>query len=72
MTTVQRNYRVGENIGEIVPFVHLEGKTLANLVSVPLHFNVLIMFGWEKFGRLTDNCQIRQYFPPPYNCAIRY
>ena len=24
------------------------------------------MLGWEKFGKLTDNRQIRQYFPPPY------
>ena len=43
--------------------MHLEGKTLANLVSFPLHFNVLIMFGWEKFGKLMDNRQIRQVFP---------
>ena len=51
--------------------MHLEGKTLVNLVSIPLHFNVLIMFGWEKFGELTDNRQIRQCFPLPTFCAIR-
>ena len=39
--------------------MHLEGKFLVN---VPLHFNVLITFGWEKFGKLMDNHQIRQWF----------
>ena len=49
-------------------YVHLEGKTLANLVSAPLPFNALIMFGWENFSEFTDICQS---FPPPQFCAIR-
>ena len=63
---------VGKNFGEITLPMHLEEKTLANLVSILLHFNALIMFGWENFGKLKDNCQIRQCFPPPMFCAIRY
>ena len=64
-------YHIAQNIGGVKLWrsVHSEGKTL---VSVPLHFNVLIMFGWEKFGELTDTRQIHQCFPPPTFCAIRY
>ena len=36
------------------------GKTLANLVSVPLHFNAVKMFGWET---LANGWTIAKVFP---------
>ena len=35
------------------------GKTLANTAEVPLHFNALMIFGWESSGKFTKNNQIQ-------------
>ena len=45
------NYYIAQNVvrSEIIVLVHLEGKTLANLTGLLLHFNVLMIVGWENF-----------------------
>ena len=41
------NYCIAQNVVgcKIIILVHLEGKTLANLVGPPLHFNTLMIVG---------------------------
>ena len=67
-------YRIAQNIGGIKLWRNCSTCAFgrANLVSVTLPFNALIMFGWENLGEFTDNCQIHQCFPPPTFCAIWY
>ena len=52
--------------GKITLHWFLNRKTSANLVSVPLHFNAVKMFGWET---LANGWTIANVSPPTFRAV---